>query len=155
MSGSLDHSPADVVRQLLVDLSFATMHTDGGAWPAYVGRVPDSPDEMMVLTDTAGRDSGRTSPDDERQEHYGFQVMLRANTHEEGYAKANEIAIALDKYTTLEGVSIDNAGTAGDSVYLIYAITRTTGVIPLGRESPASDRRLFTINALVALRQTS
>lgn len=149
MSGLLDHSPADVVRQLLVDLSLATTPEDGGAWPAYVGRVPDSPDEAMILTDTAGIDHGRTAPDGVRHEHHGFQIMLRARTHEDGYPKARAVAVALDEDVSLASVVVRSA------TYLVHTITRTTDVIPLGRESPASDRRLFTINALVALRQTT
>lgn len=149
MSGSLTHSPAEVVRQLLVDLSLGTLPSAGGSWPICATQELDSPDNAMTVYDTSGRLDGRTMTDGEQQEHYGFQVRVRSATHEAGHAKANAIAVALDQSVLLEVVTVET------SVYLVQAVSRTTNVLPIGKETGLSKRSLFTINAVVSLRQTT
>lgn len=151
MPGLLNHSPAKVIRQLLVNQGYGT---DPGnvplqAWPVYYSGEPDTPDSVVTVYDTAGPRGQREMVTGERLEHYGIQVRVRSAAHDAGWAKANAIAVAFDKDTELMSVAI------GSSRYTVYAITRTTSVIDLGRDVPTGKRNLFTLNALVALRQTS
>lgn len=164
MAGLLQHSPADVVRRMLIDLSLGT-DPDArpvGAWPVYASGEPGAgkpvgtastaktgvPDSIITVYDTLGRQNGRIQFSGEIQEHHGFQVRVRAAGHSAGYAKARAIADGLDKSVYLRTVAI------GASRYLVYAVTRTGDVLALGKE-PTSGRRIFTINALVTVRQTA
>lgn len=149
MSGSLSLSPADVLRHALVDLGLATLPSDGGAWPASVSMELDSPDSAIAMYDTVGRQHGREMVGGERQESYGVMIRVRAMTHSTGYAKAQAIAIALDEYLTLRTVTI------GAAEFTIYSVSRTSNVLSLGSESPVSSRQVFSVNAVVTLRQVS
>ena len=149
MSGSLANSPAEIVQQLLVDLSLGTLPSVGGSWPIYQGREPSTPDKVITVYGTSGKLQGRLHPTGDQQIQHGFQVRVRATTHSVGQAKANAIAVALDQDVLRDIVTI------GSNVYVVYAVTRTSDVIPLGKESPTSKRNLFTLNATVSLRQTT
>ncbi len=155
MSGPLTHSPADVVRTLLIDLSLATAPSASGSWPAYVDQEPDAPDNVITVTDSAGIRQGRFMADGEVQEKHGFQIRIRSNDHYEGYEKSRDIAVALDESVNLTTVSVgDDAGTGSDS-YLIQCISGRGSILRLGKDTPRTKLNLFTINALVTLKQTT
>lgn len=148
MSGTLEHTAADVLRYLLVNLGLGTLPTASGSWPIGVDHEPDKPDNAITIYDTAPKMQGRRMTDGIMQEHYGVQIRVRCIAHATGVAKAQAFVTALDQ--TIENNSI----TVGSDTYIVYAVTRTTGVLSIGRE-PQTNRPLFTINAVVALRQTS
>lgn len=148
MSGSLAHSPADIIRELLIDLSLGVTPAVGATWPVYAASVPDKPDSLITITDTAGVLDGRNQVDGEVQEHHGFQTAVRCANHSDGYVKAETIAIAFDESVRLNTVTI------GSIQYTVYAVSRKSGVIAVGT-GPGDKRHLFTINAVVALRQVA
>ena len=94
MSGLLAHSPAAIVRQLLIDLAIGS---EAASWPVYATSEPDEPDACLTVYDTAGRLQGRTHPDGEVQGLDGVMIRVRAADAESGWAKANAVAIALDE----------------------------------------------------------
>ena len=143
MPGLLATTPAKVIRQLLIDLGLAS---DGGpSWPAYSPNVPDLPNVMIAVTDTAGRDGGREMATGERAEHDGIQILLRDVDEDSGFLKAKQVAIALD------AVSYENVSVGGHT-YTVATIVRTGPVLPLGKAVPSSKRWMFSINAVVSLR---
>ncbi len=87
--------------------------------------------------------------DGETQEHYGFQVRVRDPDHPSGWTKANAIAVVIDEDVANDGVTIDS------NTYTVYAITRVSGVFSIGKMTPTSKLNIFTLNAIVALRQIS
>lgn len=141
MPGTLSHSPAKVVRELLILAGFGT---DAGQWPIKVNGEPDLPDNCLTVYDVAGRDDGYVAFG-ERQTWHGIQVRIRSSNPEAGYAKANDIAIYLDTPV------IDAQVTIASAVYLVRSFNRTSDVLPLGRDAPNSNRRVFTIDALAML----
>lgn len=145
MSGTLSHSPADVLAVLLPARGFGSNPDDdpGGAWPVYALDPPDVPDQQVRLTDAAGRDVARPHLGG-RVEYYGVQAVVVAGDPVVGYARASALAAALDALRLAE-VTVDGVG------YLVHTVQRTGPVLPLGRESPTSDRRLFSLNCLVTL----
>lgn len=145
MSETLDHSPAHVVRQMLMDLG----HCSASSFPAYVNYEPPTPDDCVTVFDTQGTDHGRTAPDSERQVHHGIQVRVRSQYPEAGYRKARQIALALDGVYDL-GVTVVGDVTRS---YVVLSVNRTSEVLSLGREVAESKRPLFVVNALVPLRQ--
>lgn len=142
--GLILDSPAEIIRQLLVDLELGS-GSPPGPWPVFATTEPDAPDDVITVADTTPLLQGRVHVTGEQPDNPGFQVRVRSGTHNPGYVKAAEIADALSRRATRAVV------TVGDRTYLIQSVTRTTGVIPLGRESPASRRRLFTLNAVMSL----
>lgn len=149
MSGALTHSPADVIQQLLIDLEQGTAVADAGAWPVYASRMPDTPDSCICVRDTGGTKQGRMMVDGEVQEFPGVQVMVRCASPVAGWTKARAVAVAIDEEVDLPSVTI------GSSVYLVYNVSRSSGPLALGKDAPNSKRNLFSINALVTLRQTT
>lgn len=154
MSGALTHSPADIVRNLLIELSQGTAPADSDSWPIYVGQEPDSPDSVITITDSTNILQGRFMFG-EVQEKHGFQVRVRDPEHYGGYEKSQAIAIALDSMASNTVVAVgDDAGT-GSQLYTVYAVSRKGGVIALGKDVPRTKMYLFTINAVVTVRQVA
>lgn len=149
MSGSLSNSPAEIVRALLVSLSKGVLPSVGGSWPIYVGNEPDTPDVCMTIYNTQGRDIARTHFQGSRVEYHGFQVRLRSSTEREGYLKARDICVSLDEQSTEVTVSVQV------SSYLILSISRSSDVLPLGKQTPSNKLDLFTINGTLSVRQLS
>lgn len=143
MSGTLTHSPAQILRQLLIDLNLAE---SSGDWTCRYSHAPDTPDKAVITFDTEGRTQGRTHVDGETQIAHGVQVQVRGTPeHAVGYLKAQQIAVGLDGFSRAT-VAI------GATSYLVQAVTRTSDVISLG-VGDASRRRLFTINGVMSVRQ--
>ncbi len=146
MPGTLLHSVDDVIRRMLVQLGLVADPDVSplGSWPGYTADEPSSPDNVVTVYGTTGRDFGRIMIDGERPEHEGFQVRVRAVDHPTGFRKARALAVALDTLVYRQQVS---GGTLSPNVYCVHSISRTSNVIPLGKETPKSRRKLFTINA--------
>lgn len=149
MAGRLYHGPGDVLRFALIADGVGTLPSAGGAWPVEYPREPTSPDEVVTVRNTAGVQEGLTGPDEERQEHHGVQIRIRAREPRSGWDKANAVAVRLDKIRNVD-VTVPNPSPAAATVYRLLAITRGD-VIDLGKEVGTSDRNVYTINALVDL----
>lgn len=154
MSGSLSHSPADIVRQLLVDLGFGTLPSASDTWPIYVYREPASPDDCVTLYDTEGSNGPREMTGGYRLERHGFQIRIRCDDSRQGWEKAHELAIALDQSIDFNSVTLSDRVGTGTTDYTVYSVVRTGDVLSIGK-APESKRSIYTINATVALRQTS
>lgn len=150
MSGNLNHSPATIIQQLIVDKTLARLPSGSGDWPIYSSFMPDgegAPSDAIATFDTTGRNQGRTQIDGEVQENHGVQIMVRADKFNVGYAKSRTIATTLDEDVLRQTVSIDGTD------YLVQCVNRVGDVIPLGKED-GTNRRLFTINVLVVVTQS-
>ena len=149
MSGQLDHSPARIIRELLIDLSSGSA-TSGlsSDWAVTVGDLPDTPDNVMMIRDSQGILDGRAMVGGLRLIMHGFQVTIRAQDQQSGYLQANDIAVAVDAVW-------NSTVIIGSSTYLVTAISRTGDVIYVGTDKPQSNLHLFTINARVSLVKTA
>lgn len=141
----LPHSPADVLRQLLVDLGLGSEPAALSLWPVYATSEPSSPDNCLTTYDTTGLTDARLMVTGEAPVHHGFQVRVRSADHQSGWAKANAVRTALAESVYQHTVHV------GASAYLVHAVARIGDVLTLGSESPTSKRRLFTLNAVVTL----
>jgi hypothetical protein len=78
----------------------------------------------------------------ERIEHPGFQVRVRTLDYTTGFAKISAIAAVLD--------SVKNDAVSGDTeTYVVNAITRSSGPIPIGTDEEG--REGFTLNATATI----
>ena len=154
LSQSTSFSKPLLLRNLLIDLGLGTTPSDDGAWPIYVARTPNAPDSVITVTNTTPRTQGRTSPNGITIHHYGVQIKVRDAGPTDGWVKANALTVALDQTVLLSVVTLEDTDGTGSSTYMVYAISHS-GILSLGKETPTSKRDLFSINALVALRQTA
>ena len=146
MPGILNHSPADIIRYLLIQMGAGVNPTVSTSnWPIYVSSEPNLPDNCITIFDTLGEISNKNHLNGKVIEHNGFQIRVRAENHPTGYVKANSIAQLIDTELYRESVTIDS------SDYCIHSVKRVSDIIPLGTDSPTSKRYLFTINFLVYL----
>lgn len=150
MPGLLLHSPANIVKNLLVSLGMGvdpiTPPAIPLAWSVFVNSRPQTPDNLIVVYDAEGREHGRAHVSGERQLHHGVQIELRSDTYRVGYERVRAMAVSLDQDVYQETVTI--AGVD----YRVHAITRTSDVSSIGKESPTSKRNIFHIDCLVSVR---
>lgn len=140
-------SPADIVAQVLIQLSLGTDPSLNLAWPVYSTNQPSVPDDCLTVCDTAEVKDGRTMKDGESLVHFGFQVMVRSSDYS-GWAKAQAVRTALDS-----GVK-DSHVTVGSSTYNVSCVAKTN-LMSLGKDAPNSKRSLFTVNGTTAIQRTS
>lgn len=149
MSDTLNHTCGHVIANMLADKHVVNLPTVPpaalGDWPCYVDLFPDQPDNAVIITNTEDVMQGREQFGGAMQLHYGFQVQTRSKFPAEARDKLNRILWLFDQ-------DIQNTHVAFDgSVYEIHAVTRRSGIIPLGPEVGATTRRLFALNAIVSI----
>jgi len=149
MSLALQHSPADILQQVLIDEGFGTSPSAGATWPIFATNEPSSPDDAITVFDTAGTDSGRSMIDGELFGRDGFQVRVRSREHKAGYQKASDIQQHLAEGLYQETKTIES------KTYLIHACVRLGGVLPIGKDVPTAKRSVFTINGQAVISRTS
>lgn len=146
MAGLLDHSPADVLRYLLIDEGYGVL-LKTGEWPIFSQYEPTKPDNCVTTYDTTGFRQGRLMPTGQTQHHYGLLVRVRSNDSPIGHKKINEITIGMEAVYQ-QPVSID--GTAAQ--YTVHSVNHASGPVYIGREE-GTDRMLFTVNFLACIHQ--
>lgn len=145
----LEHSPAEIIRSLLVTLGLGEDPSIGTGspvynWPIYISQTPGLQDNVITVYDTTGNKDNRMQATGEVDEHFGIMVQVRADSHPTGYAKASSIASHFDLSVSGNNVTIDGYD------YVVNAVVRTGTINSLGKE-PKTDRNLFTLNATVSL----
>ena len=145
MSNALDHSPAAVIQQMLIDLSLATDPVNNGAWPVFVSNEMDTPDSCITIYDTDGLLEGRIQVSGQVIEKPGLQFRFRAARPDTCFVKANAVMVAMEGSVNLLSVTISTSN------YLVHAIDRVGSLISLGREADVSNRHIYVFNATVTL----
>ena len=144
-TNQLNHSPADIVRWLLIDLNVGTDPDSETDWPFFCDGEGDTPDNVIGVNNTSGIVQGEVQYNGEVQEHYGLQFRLRATKSSVAWPKINELMLAIDQQVNNNTVTID--GTQ----YYVDCIARTGTVFALGKAD--GKRYVYTLNATVSLRQ--
>ncbi len=148
MPGPLQHSPADVIAQLIVDQGWGVEYVDDNTdWPVFASGEPDLPDACITVYDTTGVDQGRVQVTGERQESNGFQVRVRGKVHKVAFAKVREIAVGFDTDVYAATVNLDGVA------YRVHSVKRSGDPLFIGKDAPRSKRSLFTLNGVVSLRE--
>lgn len=143
---NLTHDPADILRYTLIGASQGTLPTTNGSWPIYTSQEPNTPDNCITTYNTQGQLQGRIQKSGLYVEKPGIQIRIRATDHTTGHSKAKSIEAALD------AVYDDNVTISSNS-YEVHAVHRTASIAYLGKDSPSSNRHLFTLNVTVTIRQ--
>lgn len=154
MADPTSTSPADVIGRLIIDLALGSSPLEDAAeqaradWPVKVSLTPDRPDNVIVVTDTAGRDLGRPHPVGRRVHLYGVQIKVRSATHARGWGKAQSLYAGL----SLSADVYDREVVVDGVRYVVHSVQFTGPPLVLGAEQ-GSSRRVFTLNALAGVRQ--
>lgn len=135
----LVHSPAQIISQLLTDLSLAD-----SSWPAYYTNEPADPDTVLTVYNTLGVNQ-RTMPEGVIYSKRGIQIRARARTAAEGWAKLDAVRGTLSQGINKPTINI--SGTA----YTVHGITRIGEIIDVGKESPTSNRHILTLNFVASV----
>ena len=145
MGTQLDHSPAEVVRQLLIDLSLGE-DSQSSDWSVFVGVQPDSPDNCITVYDTTGILDGKVQFTGDTLEQHGVQIKIRARTVPLGRARSNLIGKKLDQDVQRTEVTVDSDD------YLVHGVQRGN-ILHLGHE-PESRNRGWSINCTCNITST-
>lgn len=145
-----DHSPADIIRHLLVnqDQGILPENWNGVSrdeWPISCNAVLPNPDRTIATIDTEGNDEGSFQWDGDLQGQNGVQFQIRADTFQQGWRKVNLLFNFTSKGVYDVRVDID------ETTYLVHSITPTSDALPIGNETPTSKRQLFTLNLLTSI----
>lgn len=164
MSGLLLHSQSDVALQAFIDAGLlsnpATQDSEGipaGAWPGYEGIDPDSPDEVVVFKDAAGRGEMSDANSGITARHLGLQLTIRGRTKQSSAVKANALQHAMENLDPALGVVLFglNVTMADDgTVYRLNNFADVGDVLPVGYEE-GTNRFIHTINVTVTMRKLS
>lgn len=146
MTTPFSHSPTDVIRKALIAAGAGTDPAAAQPWPVYADNEPSSPDNVVTLFETAGISDGRTMVDGEAQVHLGVQARVRGRTGDVGRVRADLIR---SKFESVYSMVVVLANPTAS--YYLHCFARIQPVIPLGDESPDSKRKIFTVDATVAL----
>lgn len=153
-----DHSPADIVRHMLQDLTLVTDPNVRGAWPCHVAKEPDTPDDVVTLYDVAGRGFGSNQLTGQVSEMPGVLVRVRSANQRTGWKKIAALANALDEDCALRTVAISGDDQA---TYTVNSVTRISNPLSLGNNppsspgttAPSSNRWIFTLSVFVSITQ--
>lgn len=147
MSNLLAHSPADVIRALLIQEGFGQQAETASEWPIFTQSEPSRPDDCITTYDTTGIRHARLQVTRNTQQHYGIQVRVRSRTSPAGHTKINAITVGM------EGV-YHAVVTIGEAEYTVHSVNHASGPAYIGREAEAN-RMVFTVNFLACIEQTS
>lgn len=140
MPDQLLHSPADVVRWLLIQTEQGVAPSSVGAWPVFVSIEPDRPDNCITVYDTEGILEGRIQTTGEVVEQLGVMLRVRSQNYPLGYSKCLNLQRELDQQIYRRQVTVQN------STYVVHSLTRRGSILAIGKDRGNSDRFIFTLN---------
>lgn len=136
-------SPAQLVRQHLINVGVVNHPDVAGDWPAYVGKMPDDQDQMVHIKNTGGLMEGEILSSGQSINKPGLNFTIRAKDHPTAYDKAKQIWDAL-------GAIFRNSVIVGGDTYVLWAFKRLTPPVYLGEEV-GKRRELFSIDGRVSI----
>ena len=154
---TLAHSPANVIRWLLVDKGLGTSPRLVLSWPVWTAGEPKVPDNVITVYDTQGTDEGAVmvGPRGELQGHYGFLVRVRAKDQPTGWAKANAIRASLSEDVYDNTVVVPAWQGIAGATYTVENCAGVGHVLSLGVNVENEKTWLFTVNAVATINQVA
>lgn len=153
----MDATPADVVRQLLVDLGVCP-DSATARWSAFSGHEPDGTtthDDCVTVYGTEGVDTGRLMPTGEATGYYGIQFRVRSRNEAAGWKKAAEIRTAIAETAYSDSVTVPAEQGTAEYRFLVRNFNGIGRVLRLGVVATAGQRYVHTLNCNAVLAQTN
>jgi hypothetical protein len=125
----VNHSGIRILAKALQAAIPGTLPALGGKedFSVFVGHIPDAPTNAVGVLGSTPVLQGRNHKTGETVEHPGYRVLVRSKTYPSGDTVANAVNNALD---TLLRTTVE----LEDDTYVIQAVHKTTGLIPIGRD---------------------
>lgn len=150
MEGTLQHSPADILRYLLIVHGMGSLPSgvNNSDWSIFVDNEPDRPDNCITVYNTPSIQQGRIQPTGQMIEYFGTQVRVRSQESRTGFNKIREIAVELDEDVLNEVVDI------GSASYCVQSYSRLGSILSFGKDAPTPTKRhIHTFNGYLIVKQ--
>ena len=153
MSGTLNHSPAKIILELMITAALGTRFSGNDAWPIYYNYMPDTNSEgvdtnvnqnCLAVYDTTGQVYSRNSIDGRFNEDHGVMVKVRCKDETTGWSKSQAIKDYIDRQVIRTQVTISS------STYTVHCLTRTGDIMRVGPR-PETRSRELTLNYLATI----
>ena len=160
MSGLLNHSPAEIVQQALIDAGHGTDPdtSPGEQWNVFNGSEADLPDHGIVVKDTTGREDGASQITGQVERREGMQLLIRSGKNGVGRRKANVIQNWMERTLYAANVTIAAKVTPDETIaagtYRLHCFADVGTPLPLGKAA-ASSRFVHSMNVTAVLWQLS
>jgi len=153
VSAPLLDSPANILRQLLVDLALAAEPSfngdgryTGGAWPAFANTLPPMPDQLLCVTATDDQDDGGDMHGN-LYFHYACQIRARGANETTTKLKAYAVQVALFQPSNVQRRTV----TVGANNYEVWCVIPGP-VLNIGMGVPNDKRFNSTCNVKMPIR---
>lgn len=156
MQFDLDHEPAVIVQQVLVQLGLGKLPSDATLghddWPIFAPTEPDRPDCAVTVQETVGRDDGRDMLDGGKDGTYGLQIRVRGNNRARAKFKASQIVSTITARSLCYfdkpacWVNLDPLTGTVEAQYVLQMFVRIGNPLWIGADVPGGKRQVFTIN---------
>ena len=144
MGAIVTHSPAEVIRQYLLDQLVGSA-PPSTPWPCYVASMPTEGNEAIAVYDaTGGRVQGRHQRGGKTVETRNITIRVRAEDYKTGRSKADSIC-------TLFDLVLRAAVTIDAVPYLINAVSRVSSIKHLGPSDALRQLNLFSVDFLATV----
>lgn len=144
--GTLEDSPAYILRQYLLSISLLQLPSGIAVWPCYIGSMPDSmgiSHNSICVFDIPGEVDGKLMSG-LAIEHYGVALHVRSSAYADGWEKIMAICDAMDDVSE---VQIAN----GLNNYVVHNVSRVSSVGSAGMDKKR--RYTFTVGFQITMRQ--
>jgi len=157
MTGVLNHSPAEITLELLIEETLGYRVSDASPvdWMVFLNTTRNEKyvstsdflvDKTITVYDTQGIVGDRVQFGVYPESH-GVQIALRLNEYEErvGYLKAKSIQDHLDLQINRKSLTIDSTN------YLIHSYSRSSDIVRVNNVSKDDHTKglMFTLNLLI------
>lgn len=146
---NLQHSPAEIYRQMLVDLNLVSPALNQD-WACFLNGQPDLPHNIFVVSDTAPVLNGRIQYSGRTIMRHGLSVVVRGTDPKDAWTRLHAIQRKGIDEVHRRSV-IMPPSPSGNIVYRIHAVDLLNGILSLGKEPSTGDRFLFSLNALMSI----
>lgn len=144
----LNHSAASIIAKWLIDNSYATDSKKCADWPVFVSQMPNEPDEVVVVKDTAGKLGGKLQTSGSTIVYFGVAVRVRGVEYQGTWNKANDLFNRLSVVRQATVAMPKMVGVPATN-YKIHCVGHASGIAHLGTD--AKQRNDFIFDSRVTL----
>lgn len=155
IGNTLAHSPAEVLRQLIIDLNQGSWPNLDSDWPVYTRQKPNEPDNLILTTTLGSVPHGRNFVTGESRLHFGAEVLVRSirtnstgtGGYTSGYEKIGLVCLALNTQVFNRIVYVSSY------TYTVHAMVQTGDISDQGADNADNERYLFSVSYTMAITQ--
>lgn len=154
------HSPADILRNLMVNLGTCSLPTSNAEWPCYLDYYPVDPIQVIVFTDTKAKRGGRIMRTGEVYDFPGVQAFIRSSDQQLAWRKCFLLCAMFDSI-------VSQIVPIGDNSYVLENVSKQLGPIFIPRhlewheiegQIPRTARRIqfsYVVNVHLTIRKST